>query len=1061
MNVSAERWKTLEPLLDAALELEPNERPAFLDRSCSDPTMRAELEELIEACERGKDVLATSAPRAFSALLSEPAPELPSLLVGRYRVVREIGRGGMARVFLADDLKHGRQVAIKVLNADVSRLVGRERFLREIEIAARLTHPHILPLHDSGEVQPTRAGDPYLFYVAPFVTGESLRDRLKREQRLSVEEAVRLTREVAGALDYAHRQGVVHRDIKPENILLQEGQALVADFGIARALTGSDGVTATSFGVRLGTPAYMSPEQALGVRDLDGRSDVYSLGCVLYEMLSGQRAMSEETPPDVVARRLAGSAAEWPNLPDTVTATLAGVVKRALATNPGDRFATAADFDRALGDVTSAGAFASLASRKSRRRIAAASVLTVAVLIAGFVLVRQPWREAAFDANLLAVAPFETHDPALSVWKEGLVDVLSRNLGGAGPLHTVSPSLVVRNWKGRADAPAAVTLGRSTGAGLVLFGGLLSAGDSVRAHAIILDTQSGNQVAEIERRDLTARMDRLADSLTVSVLRELERARRIEGARVTYSPATSVAALKEFLHGEQFYRRALWDSAQFHFERAVALDTSFALAYHRLGSIGTWRDPNDVADSSAYLLLSRANRHKRGLAPRESLLMVIDSLRAETYLARLDRSRVQDPTRFITAARRLHRTLESGMNLHPQDAELQFLYAHSRYTLDGVYPGEPDERAQLRHYDRAIALDSSFAPAYVVPIELAGFLDGPAAARRYMRAYLSLRPTGAHAELIRIADALLDPQAGAPNADRLVDTLPSEQGCRLASVLSRVPDSAQTAVRIVRAMFARHPATAGDAVIGCTRILGVDVLASRGHVRDAQRLVPWREHWLTLSLTYDRARLGMIPLDSARATFEYLLTRPPMGTSNSRVFGWWASQLDTASLGAYVRKIDSTILRAGPRSSVTHWRSRAATARAYLALARRDTADALRQFVAIPDSLRGCWWDARLTLAQLLVAAGRARDAATHLESRWPGTYRCGNAVDDVLWTMERARLFERVGRRNQALENYTFVYDAWRFGDTEVQPYVREAREAMTRLGDAPRTRAVTKARS
>src|SRR5436309_2093664 len=206
--------------------------------------------------------------------------DLENELADRYRFERELGRGGMAVVYLAEDLKHRRQVAVKVLSPEVASAIGQERFLREIEIAARLTHPHILPLYDSGA-----AGD-QLYYVMPYIVGQSLRSRLDREKQLELEEALKLTREIASALGYAHGQGLVHRDIKPENVLLSDGLALVADFGIARAVSTTKNRELTTIGTAVGTPLYMSPEQALGSPDLDGRADLYGLGCVLYETLA-------------------------------------------------------------------------------------------------------------------------------------------------------------------------------------------------------------------------------------------------------------------------------------------------------------------------------------------------------------------------------------------------------------------------------------------------------------------------------------------------------------------------------------------------------------------------------------------------------------------------------------------------------------------------------------------------------------------------------------------------------------------------------------------------------
>ncbi|HKT60592.1 MAG TPA: serine/threonine-protein kinase, partial [Gemmatimonadales bacterium] len=213
--------------------------------------------------------------------------QLQTGLTDRYRIERELGRGGMATVYLARDLRHDRPVALKVLHAELASTLGPERFQREIQLAARLQHPHILTVLDSGETATAAAGT-RLWFTMPFVEGESLRDRLRRERQLPVEDALRITREAAAALQYAHRHGVVHRDIKPENVLLtSEGHTLVADFGIARALGGADQERLTETGLTLGTPAYMSPEQASGARELDARTDIYSLGTVLYEMLAG------------------------------------------------------------------------------------------------------------------------------------------------------------------------------------------------------------------------------------------------------------------------------------------------------------------------------------------------------------------------------------------------------------------------------------------------------------------------------------------------------------------------------------------------------------------------------------------------------------------------------------------------------------------------------------------------------------------------------------------------------------------------------------------------------
>ena len=275
-----------------------------------------------------------------------PLPETP--LAGRYVVERELGRGGMATVYLARDLKHDRLVALKLLQPELAAALGPERFLREIQVAARLQHPHILPLFDSGEAvagEAPAADDSrpttFLYYVMPYVAGQSLRQRLERERQLPLDEALRIARQVLAALSYAHAQGIVHRDIKPENILLQDDQAMVADFGIARAVSTAGGEKLTATGLTLGTPAYMSPEQAAGEDQLDGRSDLYSLGCVVYEMLAGEPPFTGRTPQVILAKRLSEPVPHLSTIRD-VPGWMERAITRALARSAADRFATAA-----------------------------------------------------------------------------------------------------------------------------------------------------------------------------------------------------------------------------------------------------------------------------------------------------------------------------------------------------------------------------------------------------------------------------------------------------------------------------------------------------------------------------------------------------------------------------------------------------------------------------------------------------------------------------------------------------------------------------------------------
>ena len=346
--------------------------------------------------------------------MTDPFDRLTAALADRYRLERELGAGGMATVYLAEDLKHHRRVALKVLHPDLAAVLGAERFLSEIRTTANLQHPHILPLHDSGQA------DGLLFYVMPFVEGESLRARLERERQLPVEEAVRITREVASALDYAHRHGVIHRDIKPENILLHEGQALIADFGIALAVSSAGETRMTQTGMSLGTPEYMSPEQALGERSITARSDVYALGCVLYEMLTGEPPFTGATVQAIVARVLNEDPRPVRQVRKTVPPHIEAAALHALGKLPADRFGSAAEFVAALENPAFNGGSPASRSRgttqgRAQPHVSWPMVVAVAALVvtATWGWLRDGGRQSA-QVQYLPVAldaPYRTRQP--------------------------------------------------------------------------------------------------------------------------------------------------------------------------------------------------------------------------------------------------------------------------------------------------------------------------------------------------------------------------------------------------------------------------------------------------------------------------------------------------------------------------------------------------------------------------------------------------------------------------------------------------------------------------
>ena len=394
---------------------------------------------------------------------------LAEAVADRYRLERELGQGGMATVYLARDLRHKRDVALKVLRPELAAALGPQRFLREIETTANLRHPNILPLYDSGD-----AGG-FLFYVMPFIEGESLRNRLTREKRLPVEEALQLAREAAEALGYAHARGVIHRDIKPENILLEGGHAVVADFGIAKAMSELGGGSLTQTGLAVGTPAYMSPEQVLADTTLDGRSDLYSLGCVLFEMLTGEPPFASATTQRTIARRLTEPPPAALTARPEVGAYVSGEVQRVLATEPGNRHATAAEFTKSLA----------AAGRSDPAQPVAATFRTGTTA--------SPGRGGAARVAGLVVLPFVNRSPDAGdeYFSDGLTEEIISDLASVKALSVISRTSAMR-FKG-SDKDVR-TIGRELGVRYVLEGSVRKAGSSLRITAQLIDAEADAQL---------------------------------------------------------------------------------------------------------------------------------------------------------------------------------------------------------------------------------------------------------------------------------------------------------------------------------------------------------------------------------------------------------------------------------------------------------------------------------------------------------------------------------------------------------------------------------------
>jgi len=481
---------------------------------------------------------------------TEPAEQLATALADRYVIERQVATGGMATVYLARDVRHDRQVALKVLRPDVGNVLGAERFQAEIRVTANLRHPNIVPLFDSG----VAAGR--LFYVMPFIEGESLRERLTRNHQLPIEEALRITREVADALAYAHRFGVVHRDVKPANILLAGGHALVADFGIARALSVAQGQEITESGVAVGTPAYMSPEQASADREVDGRSDQYSLACVLYEMLAGEPPYKGPTAQATMARRLTDPMPSLRAARDTVPEVVESAVRRALARAPADRFDTTTGFSQALA---------------------------------------RPASEPA-STRSVAVLPFlnMSADPENEYFTDGITEDVIAQLSKIRALKVVSRGSVMQ-FKRREQGLREIA--NRLRVATLLDGSVRRAGDRVRIVAQLVDAATDEHLwSETYDRQLTdifAIQAEVALQIAAALQATLSPAER---ARVGREPTRDVHAYQLYLQGRHrfiTYTDEGMRQAIDYFERAIARDPNFppayagiANAYTELGEIG-------------------------------------------------------------------------------------------------------------------------------------------------------------------------------------------------------------------------------------------------------------------------------------------------------------------------------------------------------------------------------------------------------------------------------------------------------------------------------------------
>jgi serine/threonine protein kinase/Flp pilus assembly protein TadD len=581
--------------------------------------------------------------------MSALADRLRSALADRYAVDREVGRGGMATVFLGHDLKHDRRVALKVLHPELAASLGPERFLREIKVAARLNHPHIVPLHDSGQ-----AGE-LLYYVMPFVEGESLRQRLQREKQLSLDDALEIARDVAAALDYAHRQGVVHRDIKPENVMMHEGEALVTDFGIAKAVTAAASENLTQTGSAVGTPAYMSPEQAAGEAELDGRSDIYSLGCMVYEMLAGTAPFTGPTAQAIITKRFTEVAPSVRAARSTVPEAVDAAVTKSLARVPADRFATAALFGHAL--LVHSGS-------TPPGNVPATSAA-----------------QATSLAKSIAVLPFVnmSNDPDNEYFTDGIAEEIINALSKIQALRVASRTSSFA-FKGKSENISEI--GKQLKVATVLEGSVRKAGNKLRVTAQLVNAADGyhlwSERYDRQLEDVFAIQDEIADNIVKAlrvVLSEDEK-RAIEKAATT-----DIEAYEYYLRGRQFFHQFRRTGIQFArrmFERALEIDPRYVLAFA------------GAADCCSFLYMywdaSKANLEGADNYSRRALQLgpeVAEAHAARGLLMSLTKRYEEAEEEFTTAIR-----------LNPQLYEAHYFFGRASFQ-QGKY------EAAIRHFEEA------------------------------------------------------------------------------------------------------------------------------------------------------------------------------------------------------------------------------------------------------------------------------------------------------------------------------------------------------------------------
>jgi len=957
-----------------------------------------------------------------------PLARFAEALCDRYRIEGKAGQGGMATVYRATDLKHGRPVAIKVLRPDLGAVIGAERFLREIEVSARLQHPHIVPLYDSGEA----AG--MLYYVMPFVEGESLRDRLTRERKVPFEEAVRLTREVASALAYAHERGIVHRDIKPENIMLSGGHAVVADFGIARALSAASagpGGPMTEVGFAIGTPSYMSPEQATA-SDVDARTDQYSLACVLYEMVTGKTPFTGATVPAVLAQSLSGPRPRLSRVERTVPADADPVVARALAADPAKRFDSVTAFAAALEHAAGGGAGA-LAERTRLRRLVVGLPLAVAAAAALWIGLGPRRRgPVVAGAERIAVMPFSASGPGAELMGEGMMDLLSTNLNTVGGIRAIEPRTVLARLN-RArlgaglDLEAALKVADDVKAQAAVLGSIVATGSRVRISADLYG-QDGKSLAHAQVDGAADSVLAIVDELSRALVREIWRSKEpVPSLRIGGLTTSSLSAMREFLAGEQFYRRAQWDSAAARFSRAIELDSTFALAHYRLAATVGWSGGLGTVDGLK--AIDAALRFAGRLPTRERSLVTAYNLFEHQKLAATDSARAY-------------------VGRYPDDVDGWFLLGETQYhsrQLVGYDPGT------LRApFDSVLARDSTLTPAAIHPMEVAIQMRDRAGYERYRRV-LTRSGNPQENQAYRGAGAMafgggVDDSATAQAMVRYGGSLGAVVGGIFAgdptsdSVIARLEPWRQLGMLVPPAMQTQLLAGRG------ITLAGLGQLGAAASVYDSLTKVSPDQ---AIGVLLTPVMLGFAPREYQPPALARVTTPP--WRNPFQVYVVSLIRLNRGERADAARLLDSLLAHPSPNVPPRFW-ALVRAARGWAAMMGGDTTAGIQAMRTGLEEVGSGWNNFLTAPLRLQLATALALRPPTRQEGLRLLKY---GFVTDVgmapVTLLALGRTEEAIGDRTAAAEAYGRLLALWDKADPIMAPRVTEVREALRRVTAEP----------